>query len=581
MRRYLALLSLLLLILAACGDGDAETPATSPTTATTQAQAAATTEPTTAPTTEATAAPTTAAETTTEETAAPTTTTATTAAPPQVMPTGTVTVALPTFGNELLDPTRSSNPDLPYWGNAFDFLMGMDENGNPSTETGAATSVESSPDAKVWTIELRQGMTFHDGVEVTAEDVAFSFELYAREESACTSCGKMQKNFDSAAVTGTYTLEVTFKEPNALFLRDLTRVNDTLAIIPKHHWEAMGGGDGFNENPLGSGPYVFSDRAIGEYVEFKANTEYWNPDRVPGFETLRIVLAPEATSRLALLERGDADLALMDPFTAPDVLAAGLEIAGPKRVQTLSMAFGMPWKTEFFYNNQAAREALIKAVDVAAIVSAIYPEGTATPAASFAAVPSQEGHDPSLTPYVYDAAAAAQEIQDLGLAGQEITMYQYAFGATPEFPQIQEAVAAFWTVAGLSPQLRPTDFATIRPNFLEAPYFTEPFTHLWFVTAGTTTENALRIGVISKDAGGFYAAFGDPELDDIYSQYRSEVDPGERQALAGRAVSLIYDTFAVLPIATTDMIWGKGPRIASWSPTNGSVAAVNFETLRP
>ena len=580
MRRYLSLLCALLVIVAACGGDDTDPPATAAATTTAQTQAPTTAAPTTAAeaTTEESPATTEAPATTTTE--APATTTTTLGAP-EAVPTGTVTVAIPTFGNELLDPTRSSNPDLPYWGNSFDFLLGMDANGNPTTETGAATAVESSPDAKVWTITLREGMTFHDGVEVTAEDVAFSFELYAGENAACTSCGKMQKNFDSAVVTGTYSLEVTFKEPNALFLRDLTRVNDTLAIIPKHHWEAVGGADGFNANPLGSGPYVFSDRAIGEFVEFKANTEYWNPDRVPGFETLRIVLAPEATSRLALLERGDADLALMDPFTAPDVLAAGLEIAGPKRVQTLSMAFGMPWKTEFFYNNQAAREALIKAVDVAAIVSAIYPEGTATPAASFAAVPSQEGHDPSLTPYAYDPAAAAQAIQDLGLVGQEITMYQYAFGATPEFPQIQEAVAAFWTIAGLSPQLRPTDFATIRPNFLEAPYFTEPFTHLWFVTAGTTTENALRIGVISKDVGGFYAAFGDPELDDIYSQYRSEVDPGRRAALAGNAVSLIYDTYAVLPIATTDMIWGQGPRIGSWTPTNGSIAAVNFETLRP
>ena len=554
MRRFLLLGSSLLLVLTACGgDGD-DADATAPTSP----QA-----------------------TSPQATTAPPEATTTTLGPPVGGPVGTVTIALPTFGNELMDPTRSSNPDMVYWGNSFDFLMGMDEDGNPTTENGAATSVESSPDGKVWTIELREGMLFHDGVEVTAEDVAFSFELYAGEDSACTSCGKMQSNFDSAVVTGTYSLEVTFIEPNALFLRDLTRVNDTLAIIPKHHWEAMGGADGFNENPLGSGPYVFSDRAIGEFIEFKANTDYWNADRIPGFETLHILLAPEATSRLALLERGDADLALMDPFTAPDVLAAGLEITGPKRVQTISVAFGMPWKTEFFYNDQAAREALIKAVDVAAIVEAIYPEGTAVAAASFAAVPSQEGYDPDLVPYEYDPDAAAQAIQDLGLAGQEITMYQYSFGASPEFPEIQAAVAAFWQVAGLSPTLLPTDFATIRPNFLEEPYFTEPFTHMWFVTAGTTTENALRIGVISKDIGGFYSALGDPLLDEIYSQYRSEVDPVKRNELANDAVNLIYENFVVLPIATTDMIWGIGPRISSWSPTNGSVAAVNFETLRP
>ena len=549
MRRFLLLGSLFLLVLTACGGGgDDVTASTSP---------------------QATTAPTEA-------------TTTTLGAPAVGGPVGTVTIALPTFGNELMDPTRSSNPDLVYWGNSFDFLMGMDENGNPTTENGAASSVVSSPDGKVWTIELREGMKFHDGVEVTAEDVAFSLELYAGEDSACTSCGKMQKNLDFVTVTGTYSLDVTFKDPNALFLRDLTRVNDTLAIIPKHHWEAMGGADGFNENPLGSGPYVFSERAIGEFIEFTANTDYWNADRIPGFETLHILLAPEATSRLALLERGDVDLALMDPFTAPDVLAAGLEITGPKRVQTISVAFGMPWSAnDFFYNDQAAREALIKAVDVAAIVEAIYPEGTAVVAASFAAVPSQEGYDPELVPYEYDPDAAAQAIQDLGLAGQEITMYQYSFGASPEFPEIQAAVAAFWQVAGLNPTLAPTDFASIRPNFLNEPYFPEPFTHMWFVTAGTTTENALRIGVISKDIGGFYSAFGDPGLDAIYTQYRSEVDPVKRNALANIAVNLIYDNYVVLPIATTDMIWGIGPRISSWSPTNGSVAAVNFETLRP
>ncbi len=335
---------------------------------------------------------------------------------------------MPTFTTERMDPTRATSPDMPYWGNSFDFLMGMDENGNPTTENGAASSVVSSPDGKVWTIELREGMKFHDGVEVTAEDVAFSLELYASEDAACSSCGKMQSNLDFVTVTGTYSLDVTFIEPNALFLRDLTRVNDTLAIIPKHHWEAVGGADGFNENPLGSGPYVFSERAIGEFIEFTANTDYWNADRVPGFETLHILLAPEATSRLALLERGDVDLALMDPFLAPDVLAAGLEITGPKRVQTIMVAFGMPWKTEFFYNDQAAREALIQAVDIAAIVGAIYPEGTASVAASFAVVPSQEGYDPDLVPYEYDPDAAAQAIQDLGLVGQEIIIYQYSFG---------------------------------------------------------------------------------------------------------------------------------------------------------
>ena len=556
----------LVLVVTACGDSTDET---------TAATTADTTAATTADTTAATTADTMAA-TTTASTSAP----ATTLAPAPDVPTGTVTVALPTFGTELLNPTLASNPDMSYWGNMYDFLMGVDANGQPTTEGGAAESVEASADRTMWTITLRQGMLWHDGTEVTAEDGVFSMESYAAEDSACTSCTTMKALFESAEVIDTYTFKVTFNSPFAVFDKSLTRINDTLALLPKAYFEAVGA-DGFNDAPMGSGAWKYVDRSIGEFIEYDANTDYWDENRIPGFAKLRVLLAPEVSSRLALLQSGDADLALMDAFSVPEITAAGLEVAGPKRVQTLMVAFGQSWNPDFFYNDPEVRRAMILGVDGAAIVAGLYPEGAASPAASFAVSASQEGFDPGLEPYGFDPDVARQIITDKGLEGQEVTLYQYGFGSSPEFPTIQEAVAAYWTDIGLAPKLVPVEFSAIRSSFLESS-FEEPFTHLWFAVTGAPSDNVLRIGVVSRSNGGFYAAGADQtEIDRLYQAYKDAIDPTVRDDAARELNNYLYDNFSVMPIATTDQIWAIGNRIGDWRPTNGSVAASNFETLRP
>jgi ABC-type transport system substrate-binding protein len=70
---------------------------------------------------------------------------------------------------------------------------------------------------------------------------------------------------------------------------------------------------GFEEKPLGSGPWKLVKHEIGQFIEYEANLDCWNSECIPGFAKLRMVLVPESRTRVAMLKRGEAEY----PATVP------------------------------------------------------------------------------------------------------------------------------------------------------------------------------------------------------------------------------------------------------------------------
>src|SRR5258705_3316986 len=85
-----------------------------------------------------------------------------------------LTIALSSFSTETLDPALGGHIVKYYLSLIFDYLVGTTPDGQPSTQAGLATKWENSPDHKRWTFHLRRGVKFHNGDDVTAEDVKFS-----------------------------------------------------------------------------------------------------------------------------------------------------------------------------------------------------------------------------------------------------------------------------------------------------------------------------------------------------------------------------------------------------------------------
>ena len=184
-------------------------------------------------------------------------------------------------------------------------------------EPWAAKSVEWSSDSMSVTVTLRDGMMWHDGTPVTAEDVVFSF-------TAPVKYAPMYKPFVNGIanieVLDASTVRFDLSKPNAAFE---TSTLSKLNLAPKHVWEpllaALGEGESAEsireESRIGSGPFKFNRWANQQEVVLDANTDHWSAPKMERW-ILRIVLNVEAT--LGMLRSGE--LNFLSDYTGDPVL---------------------------------------------------------------------------------------------------------------------------------------------------------------------------------------------------------------------------------------------------------------------
>jgi peptide/nickel transport system substrate-binding protein len=160
----------------------------------------------------------------------------------------------------------------------------------------------------VFEFNLRQGILFHNGEEMTAEDVVASLYFVREFPEARAYHGSMA----SAEVVDTYTFRIDTGEPNAMLFFDLTHQGNS--IMPK---SLIDSGHDFQTNPVGSGPFIFEDWALGTSLTFVRNDNYFDTDRAAHVEYAHWVIIPEGTTRTIALETGDVDFIVEVPF--PDI----------------------------------------------------------------------------------------------------------------------------------------------------------------------------------------------------------------------------------------------------------------------
>ena len=200
----------------------------------------------------------------------------------------------------------------------FDYTIGVSPDGTPSADLGAIESWSSDAEARTYTLRLRQGLTWHDGTPVTADDVKFSLEHYRRASPACAECGALDEALERITPVDRHTLNIDLLDPDIAFIERIGPTQEDVPILPMRYWA---GGEThemnaeFTESPVGSGPWKFAGRVPGELIEYEANKEYWNADRVPGFSKLRLTLVPDSNNRLAMLKAGIIDMAPSRPVT--------------------------------------------------------------------------------------------------------------------------------------------------------------------------------------------------------------------------------------------------------------------------
>lgn len=223
---------------------------------------------------------------------------------------GTLRAALLGFGVvNTLDPQKAAlNSDFWVLSTMFNGLVKFD--GSMKIVPDLAESwTNPSPTSLVF--KLRKGVKFHDGNEMTSDDVKFTIDRVRSEETKSANRAKYA-SIDSVEAVDKYTVKVNTKVPFVPLLTFFTNTTTGSQIISRKALEKMGE-DAFAKAPVGTGAFKFKEWKPGEKVAFVAHKEYFEKG-LPYLDAVDIPLIPEEPSGITAILGGQIDLASTAPF---------------------------------------------------------------------------------------------------------------------------------------------------------------------------------------------------------------------------------------------------------------------------
>jgi peptide/nickel transport system substrate-binding protein len=489
-------------------------------------------------------------------------------------PEGTLVIALATLGGEVLIPFMGTSSNKPHWDLLYDYLIDVSADGKMIPALASKWTV--SKDRKVWAFDLRKGVKFHNGDELTAEDVKFSIELAMRDDSRLSRAFELRQVLDRIEVQNPYRLVVHTKSPYSV--DDSLSERYGIGIVPKAYIEKVGLKHAA-ENPVGSGPAKFMERRLGEYIKLEALDQHWRT--TPHFRTFILKQVAEHTTRVAMLRTGEADIIDLPSFMVDGVKKAGFDV----RISPLALSTWLTLGGQYLPGNpvynvktpwlkKEVRQALNLAVNRDEIAKYIF-KGTAKPAALPYLMPGALGWDDRWKPYPYEPERAKKMLSDSGYSnGFDITIRTFSMSGLPEMPQIAEAVATYWAKIGVKAKLVPMEYVTHRPDYQNSRLAPLAFPFRYSFEFNLTRQ--MTKAFYSK-AKGTHAEF--VGLEPLASQLVNEVNLDKQAELIHRMGQIIYDEYLTVPIAYTSIIYGVSKKVGDWPMITGMNEAHHLEFI--
>lgn len=308
----------------------------------------------------------------------------------------------------------------------YNGLLKMSEEGEPVADL--AESWEVSEDGLRYTFSLREGVTFHDGTSFDAQAVKTSFDRLLAEGRDTSASAYFQPIVEAVNVVDAQTVEFVLMKPFAPFLNTLA--HPAGHIIGPQAIEQNG--DNLDQNPVGTGPYQFAKWVRGERLVLERFDDYF--EGTPPMAGIEYQIIPEASTRVALLETGEADIVLR---VSPDETARlaeteGITLTTTPTARATYMALNT---TQEPFNDVRVRQAVNYAVNVRAIVDALF--GEETPVLDSPLAPNVFGYTPTFR-YEYDPEQATQLLGEAGLEASDVTIDLWS----PNGRYVQDATVA-------------------------------------------------------------------------------------------------------------------------------------------
>jgi peptide/nickel transport system substrate-binding protein len=426
----------------------------------------------------------------------------------------------------------------------FDNFMELDE--HLRVVPKLAESLEH-PDPLTYVATLRTGVHFHDGHELTADDVVYTFGQFLDPAFVSPRKGGYRE-LASVTARDPRTVVFTLKQPFASF-----PINLMMPIVPR------GAGPELRDHPIGTGPYKFVRFAVDDRIELEANPDYWAG--APRNRGLVMKIVPDDVMRGLELEKGTMDLVVND--LAPDIVHQMRENDQLQVVEAPGVDYqyiGLNTQ-DATLRDVRVRQALAFAIDRDAIVEYLR-RGLAVPANGMLS-PLSWAAAADVTSYPHDPSRARALLDEAGYRdpdgegpGSRFTLTLKV--SNSEFNRLQSSVIQQnLRDVGIELDVRTYEFATLYADVLAGNF--QLYTLQW--TAGALADpDILRRVFHSKQAppAGFNRGrYSNPQVDALLDEASASADQSRRLELYAEVQRIVAR---------------EVPYVSLWYKTNVAVA---------
>jgi peptide/nickel transport system substrate-binding protein len=497
---------------------------------------------------------------------------------PPTKPTGQVIVGLsqePTVFNPLL-PHIEVDQGV-HW-NLFSPLWGVDEQGNffpqLAVEVPTVNNGGVSEDGLTWQVKLRPDVKWHDGAPFTADDVKYTFDLLNNP------------HFRAFSRTG-YNLvtDIKVESPTQISWRlqksfaPFPSIVSWTFIVPSHILSKASDPNtaSFNNAPVGTGPFKWSERQPGDHITLVANENFFA--KGPYLQRLVFRYVPDLTVLFTQFQTGAVDYTGIQGITADHYnqakkLPGKTVVVGPGAfTESITLNLGRP-----VFQDPAVRQALYYAMDKQSIIDAIYyglptPTETFLPRQSWAFNPDlpKQTHDPAKAKQILDAAGwkpGAGGIREKN--GLKLSFLNSTTAGNHVREQAQELLQQNWREIGADMQIKDMPAAVIWGDYFIMSHYDSVMVGEDQMTGpdpDVTQYYASTAIPVQGGAGQNTMQYKNPEVDKLLADGVTILDRAKRTQIYRQLAATIHHDLPQLPIFQYAIIEGHKNGLIGYKPS--------------
>lgn len=416
-----------------------------------------------------------------------------------------------------LDPTSAAAGaiDSVLYSNVYEGLTRFAPDG--AILPGLAESWTISDDGKTYTFKLHEGVKFHDGTDMTAEDVKFSLDR-ARSDESQNAQKALFAGIEAVEAVDPQTVTVTLAAPNGSFLFNMAW-GDAVIVAP----ETI---ENIKSNPVGTGAFKFSNWVQGDRIDLEKNADYWGAPAKLDNVTFKFISDPTAAFAAVMAEDVDAFVSFPAPENLPQFEADPrfqVLIGSTEGETILSINNKMPP-----LDDVNVRKAIAHAIDRQAIIDgAMF--GYGTPIGSHFA-PHNPDYVDLTANSAYDPELAKKLLAEAGHAD--------GFTTTLKLPPPSYARRGGEIIAA---QLRAVGIETEITNLEWAQWLEQVFKGKDFGLSIVSHVEPMDIGIYARP--DYYFQYDNPEFQKLMEDLTAENDPEKRSVLFKQAQEMISNDY--------------------------------------